>query len=78
LGNFHDARIERNSTISFSGWRETKCGWKRKLPSSKLKCVHEVTNVGSDRNQLSSMAKQAREVMASDTLSVVGNARAAR
>jgi hypothetical protein len=32
--------------------------------------AHEVTNVGSDRDQLSSMAKQAREVMASDTLSV--------
>jgi hypothetical protein len=31
--------------------------------------AHEVTNVGSDRDQLSSMAKQAREAMASDTLS---------
>lgn len=35
--------------------------------------AHEVTNVGSDRDQLSSMAKQAREVMASDTLSVVAD-----
>lgn len=35
--------------------------------------AHEVTNVGSDRDQLSSMAKQAREVMAADTLSVVAD-----
>ncbi len=28
--------------------------------------AHEVTNVGSDRSQLSSMAKQAREAMASE------------
>ena len=35
--------------------------------------AHEVTNVGSDRDQLSSMAKQAREAMASDTLSVVAD-----
>jgi hypothetical protein len=35
--------------------------------------AHEVTNVGSDRDQLSSMAKQAREVMASDTLPVVAD-----
>ncbi len=35
--------------------------------------AHEVTNVGSDHDQLSSMAKQAREVMASDTLSVVAD-----
>ncbi|MGF6401532.1 hypothetical protein ABH905_005198 [Pseudomonas frederiksbergensis] len=33
--------------------------------------AHEVINVGSDRDQLSSMAKQAREARASDTLSVV-------
>lgn len=33
--------------------------------------AHEVTNVGSDRDQLSSMAKQTREAMASETLSVV-------
>lgn len=31
----------------------------------------EVTNAGSDRDELSSMAKQAREAMASETLSVV-------
>jgi len=43
--------------------------------------AHEVTNVGSDRDQLSSMAKQAREAMAkqareamaADTLSVVAD-----
>ena len=35
--------------------------------------AHEVTNVGSDRDQLSSMAKLAREVMASGTLSVVAD-----
>lgn len=35
--------------------------------------AHEVTNVGSDRDQLSSMAKQAREAMASDSLSVVAD-----
>jgi lambda repressor-like predicted transcriptional regulator len=35
--------------------------------------AHEVTNVGSDRDQLSSMAKQAREAMASETLSVVAD-----
>jgi transposase len=35
--------------------------------------AHEVTNAGSDRDQLSSMAKQAREVMGSETLSVVAD-----
>jgi hypothetical protein len=35
--------------------------------------AHEVTNVGSDRDPLSSMAKQAREAMASKTLSVVAD-----
>jgi transposase len=35
--------------------------------------AHEVSNVGSDRDQLSSMAKQAREAMASETLSVVAD-----
>jgi len=35
--------------------------------------AHEVTKVGSDRDQLSSMAKQAREAMASVTLSVVAD-----
>lgn len=35
--------------------------------------AHEVTNVGSDRDQLSSMAKQARVAMASETLSVVAD-----
>ncbi|MCK9801883.1 IS1182 family transposase [Pseudomonas sp. MAFF 302030] len=35
--------------------------------------AHEVTNAGSDRDQLSSMAKQAREAMASETLSVVAD-----
>jgi hypothetical protein len=35
--------------------------------------AHEVTNVGSDRDQLSSMAKQARETMASNSLSVVAD-----
>lgn len=35
--------------------------------------ANEVTNVGSDRDQLSSMAKQAREAMASETLSVVAD-----
>src|SRR5471032_1098058 len=35
--------------------------------------AHEVTNVGSDRDQLSSMAMQAREAVASGTLSVVAD-----
>ncbi|POA31769.1 MULTISPECIES: IS1182 family transposase [unclassified Pseudomonas] len=35
--------------------------------------AHEVTNVGSDRDQLRSMARQAREAIASDTLSVVAD-----
>ena len=35
--------------------------------------AHEVTNVGSDRDQLSAMAKQAKEAMASETLSVVAD-----
>ncbi|MEE5127617.1 IS1182 family transposase [Pseudomonas alliivorans] len=35
--------------------------------------AHEVTNVGSDRDQLSSMDKQAREAIASDSLSVVAD-----
>ena len=35
--------------------------------------AHEVTNVGSDRDQLSSMAKQAREAMAPEALSVVAD-----
>lgn len=38
-----------------------------------LVVVHEVTTVGSDGDQLSSMAKQPREVMASKTLSVVAD-----
>jgi hypothetical protein len=38
-----------------------------------LLVAHEVTNVGSDRDQLSSMAKQAREAIASETLSVVAD-----
>lgn len=35
--------------------------------------AHEVTNTGSDRDQLSSMAKQAREAMASEMLSVAAD-----
>ncbi|AOE68380.1 transposase [Pseudomonas fluorescens] len=35
--------------------------------------AHEVTNYGSDRDQLSSMAKQARDAMASETLAVVAD-----
>ncbi|GAD65134.1 IS1182 family transposase, partial [Aquipseudomonas alcaligenes] len=35
--------------------------------------AHEVTNKGSDRDQLSSMAKQAREAIGSKTLSVVAD-----
>jgi len=35
--------------------------------------AHEVTNRGSDRDQLSSMAKQAREAIGVETLSVVGD-----
>jgi len=35
--------------------------------------AHEVTNVGSDRDQLSSMAIQAREAIGSETLSVVAD-----
>ncbi|HBN8269565.1 MULTISPECIES: IS1182 family transposase [Pseudomonas] len=35
--------------------------------------AHEVTNKGSDRDQLSSMAKQAREAIGSETLSVVAD-----
>ncbi|MDH1694202.1 MULTISPECIES: IS1182 family transposase [unclassified Pseudomonas] len=35
--------------------------------------AHEVTNVGSDRDQLSSMAKLAREAIGSETLSVVAD-----
>ncbi|MCQ4314412.1 IS1182 family transposase [Pseudomonas stutzeri] len=38
-----------------------------------LVVAHEVTNAGSDRDQLSSMAKQARKAMASETLSVVAD-----
>jgi len=30
--------------------------------------AHEVTNVGSDRDQLSAMAKQARKAMASNAI----------
>jgi hypothetical protein len=40
-------------------------------PQHHVIVAHEVTNVGSDRDQLSSMAKQARE--ASETLSVVAD-----
>ncbi|HGK6853983.1 IS1182 family transposase ISPmo1 [Stutzerimonas decontaminans] len=35
--------------------------------------AHEVTNRGSDRDQLSSMAKQAREAIGAETLSVVAD-----
>jgi len=35
--------------------------------------AYEVTNYGSDRDQLSSMAKQARDAMASETLAVVAD-----
>jgi len=35
--------------------------------------AHEVTNVGSDRDQLSPMAKQAREAMGTEKLSVVAD-----
>jgi transposase len=35
--------------------------------------AHEVTNIGSDCDQLSSMAKQAREAMALETLSIVAD-----
>lgn len=35
--------------------------------------AHEVTKVGSDRDQLSLMAKQAREARGSDKLSVVAD-----
>ncbi|MGY2188191.1 Transposase DDE domain protein [compost metagenome] len=35
--------------------------------------AHEVTNFGSDRDQLSSMVKQARDAMASETLAVVAD-----
>ena len=35
--------------------------------------AHEVTNTGSDRDQLSSMGKQAREAMGLETLSVVAD-----
>ena len=35
--------------------------------------AHEVTSIGSDRDQLSSMAKQAREAIGSETLSVVAD-----
>jgi transposase len=35
--------------------------------------AHEVTNFGSDRDQLSSMAKQDRDAMASETLAVVAD-----
>lgn len=35
--------------------------------------AHKVTNVGSDRDQLSSMAKQARDAIGSETLSVVAD-----
>lgn len=38
-----------------------------------MRVAHEVTNAGSDRYQLSSMTKQAREVMGADTLSVVAD-----
>ncbi len=35
--------------------------------------AHEVTNVGSDRSQLASIAKQAKETLAADTLDVVAD-----
>ena len=35
--------------------------------------AHEVTNVGSDRSQLSAMAKQAKAALAADTLDVVAD-----
>lgn len=35
--------------------------------------AHEVTNIGSDRDQLSSMAKQAREVIGTEKLSVIAD-----
>ncbi|WP_146002244.1 transposase, partial [Pseudomonas brassicacearum] len=35
--------------------------------------AHEVTNVGHDRDQLSSMAQQAREAMQIESLSVVAD-----
>ena len=35
--------------------------------------AHEVTNVGTDRRQLTNMAKQAKEVMGCDTLDVVAD-----
>ena len=35
--------------------------------------AHEVTNVGHDRPQLSSMAKQAREAMATEALTVLAD-----
>jgi len=39
----------------------------------QLIVAHEVTNVGSDRDQLSTMAKQAHEAIASETLLVVAD-----
>lgn len=38
-----------------------------------LLVAHEVTNRGSDRDQLSSMAKQAREAIGAETLAVVAD-----
>ena len=35
--------------------------------------AHEVSNIGSDRGQLSNMAKQARDAMAAENLSVVAD-----
>jgi hypothetical protein len=35
--------------------------------------AHEVTNVGHDRTQLANMAKQAKEALDTDTLSVVAD-----
>ena len=42
-------------------------------PQPHLIVAHEVTNVGSDRDQPSSMAKQVREVIASEALSGVAD-----
>jgi hypothetical protein len=35
--------------------------------------AHEVTNVGTDRSQLSPMAKKTKEVLGTDTLDVVAD-----
>ena len=67
--NYPDARSMMTRSTGIVGYNVlTAVDTKRHLI-----VAHEVTNVGSDRDQLSSMAKQAREAMGSEKLSVVAD-----